>query len=433
MSEEKKVPKRILMTLLSSLSAGVVPRIGAPYIAIGRTKEVSSLCTNLETVKDGGSFTKFIIGKYGSGKSFLISLIRGYAQERNFVCMDCDLSPERRLTSKNGYGLNTYNELVKNLSTKTQDSGALSQILSKWVSDLTIKAQNNGIERDTDDFYDFVIKETNKIVKKIEGSIGVFDFSYVLSKYVKAYYNDDEETLSACLKWLRGEYSTKTEAKSELGVHSIINDESWYDFLKLFALFVKEIGYSGLIIFIDECVNLYKIPNRISRENNYEKILSIYNDTMQGKAGYMGIIFAGTPQFLEDPRRGLFSYEALKSRLIDNNLPFGRDSISPLSPLIRLVRLSDNELLALIIRTTNLYIQAYGDVNISDEEMKDFLYIMLSKAGSDLITPREIIRAYLTLLNEMQTGKSCEELLKMIRPNTVKKDPDELELTDIEI
>lgn len=433
MSEEKKVPKRILMTLLSSLSAGVVPRVGAPYIAIGRTKEVQAICTNLESVKDGGAFTKFVIGKYGSGKSFLISLIRGYAQERNFVCLDCDLSPERRLSSNSGYGKNTYIELVKNMSTKTQDSGAIGQILSKWVSDMQMKANNEGIGVHDKSFSDYIRKETNDIIKKIEGSIGVYDFAYVLSKYCVAYFEDDERTIQNCLKWVKGEYKTKTEAKIDLNVHSIIDDDNWYDYLKLFASFVREIGYSGVILFIDECVNLYKISNRISRENNYEKILSIYNDTMQGKASGLGVIFAGTPQFLEDPRRGLFSYEALKSRLIDNNLPFGRDSISPLSPLIRLVRLNDNELLALIIRTTNLFSQAYGEIKISDEEKKDFLYLMLDKAGAELITPREIIRSYLMFLTEIQTGKTADELLKTIKPVKVERDPDEFDLNDIEI
>ena len=273
--DEKKVPKRILLSLLSALSAGVVPRIGAPYIAIGRTKEVQAICTNLESVKDGYAFCKFIIGKYGSGKSFLISLIRGYAQERNFVVLDCDLSPERRLSSNSGYGKSTYNELIKNMSTKTQDTNALNQILSKWVSDLQMKANEEGINVGCDAFKSYIQKETNKVIKKIEGSIGVYDFAYVLSKYCNAYFEDDEITMQNCLKWIKGEYKTKTEAKAELNVHSIIDDNTWYDYLKLLALFVRELGYSGMIIFIDECVNLYKIPNRVSRENNYEKIFYI--------------------------------------------------------------------------------------------------------------------------------------------------------------
>lgn len=433
MVEEKKVPKRILLSLLNSVSAGVVPRTGAPYIAIGRTKEVGALCVNLETVAEGGSFSKFIIGKYGSGKSFLISLIRGYANEKNFVTCDCDLSPERRLSSTQGGGLFTYRELIKNMSTKTQDTNAISQILSKWLSDLQMDASKNGLEKGTDDFTSYVKSKIYETLKNIESGIGSFDFSFVISMYYDAYLKDDELKKGYCIKWLRGEYRTKLECRSELGLNGIIDDDNWYDYIKLIARFVKEIGYSGLVIFIDECVNLYKISNRISRENNYEKILSIYNDTMQGKAAYLGVIFAGTPQFLEDPRRGLFSYEALKSRLIDTTLPFGQDTVSPLNPLIRLTRLTDDELLALIMRITNLYIQAYGNVDVTNEDMKKYLYCILDRAGSSLITPREITRSYITALSEVQTGKKMSELIEMITPNVKTKDPDELDLTDIEI
>ena len=433
MSEEKKVPKRILLSLLSSLSAGVVPRVGAPYIAIGRTKEISSLCTNLETARDGGSFTKFIIGKYGSGKSFLISLLRGYANERNFVTCDCDLSPERRLSSTQGGGLYTYRELLKNMSTKTQDTNAISQILSKWLSDIQLSAGVNGYKKGSKEFDDYVKEKIYKTLQDIESGLGSFDFSHIITLYYDAYKNDDEVLKGKCIKWIRGEYRTKLESKNELGVNGVIDDNNWYEYIKLLAKFVKAIGYSGLVVFIDECVNLYKISNRVSRENNYEKILSIYNDTMQGKAEYLGVIFAGTPQFLEDPRRGLFSYEALKSRLIDTTVPFGKDLVNPLNPLIRLTRLSDDELLALIMRITNLYTQAYGEVNITNEDMKKFLYCILDRAGNSLITPREISRSYLIALSEVQAGKQIGDLIEMISPMQQTKDPDELDLTDIEI
>jgi hypothetical protein len=216
---------------------------------------------------------------------------------------------------------------------------------------------------------------------------------------------------TAALRYIRGEYSTKTEAQNMLGfkVSAIVNDDNWYNYIKLFASFVREIGYSGLIVFIDECVNLYKIPNRISREANYEKILTIFNDTLQGKAKGLGVIFGGTPQFLEDSRRGLFSYEALKSRLADSKYAeLGYQNLS--SPVIRLRRLSDNELLALVKRLTKLYAQREGTdtLPLGDEEIEMFLNRALSRAGAEeLVTTREIIRDYLTLLNILRDNSSA--------------------------
>ena len=306
-----KVPKRILSSLLSSLAAGVVPRSGAPYIAMGRRDEVNAVLDDLELVADGGAGMRFIIGKYGSGKSFLLQLIRGYAIDRGFVTADADLSPERRFSGSKGTGRATFCELVRNLACKSSpDGAALSVILAKWMSSLQSDAVAAGFMPDDPGFSQFVEKKLFAVIRSLEAQVGGFDFALVLSKYYRAYVGGDELKTSACLRWLRGEFTTKTEARSILGVSSIIDDDNWYDFIKLYAVFFRAIGYKGLVVMIDECVNLYKIPNRISRENNYEKILSMFNDALQNKAEGLELLLGGTPQFLEDGRRGLFSYEA---------------------------------------------------------------------------------------------------------------------------
>ena len=410
---EPKVPKRILNTLLSSLTAGVVPRVGAPYIAIGRREEIASLLDNLDDVAEGGAACRFLVGRYGSGKSFLIQLIRGYALERGFICADADLSPERRLTGGNGAGLATYRELMTNIASKASpDGGALSTILSRHFTKLRTELIAEGVEPESEEFIKGIRKKVFATLSELEGDVGGFDFARVLTEYYNASLLDDSDKKSNCLRWLRGEFSTKTEAKGALGfsVSTIIDDDNWYNFIKLFSSLSVYLGYSGLVLFIDECVNLYKIPNRISREANYEKILAIFNDTLQGKAKNLGIIFGGTPQFLEDTRRGLFSYDALRSRLEDSKYSdMGYKNLS--SPVIRLPRLSDNELLALVKRLTKLYQQREGTIEppVTDEQIERFLANALAKAGAEeLITPREIIRDYLTLLNILRDNPEAE-------------------------
>ena len=424
-TNEVRIPKRILNTLISSLSAGVVPRSGAPYIAIGRTEEINSLLGNLDDAKDGGAFCRFLIGRYGSGKSFLIQLIRGYAIDGGFLCADADLSPERRLTGGNGAGLATYKELMINLSSKAcPEGGALATVLSRYYTALSTEVITAGYLPDSEGFETEIKKRIYLTLSELEGDVGGFDFAKVLGEYFAAMIADNAEKKTACLRWLRGEYSTKTEAVSNLGfrVSTVINDDNWYGFIKLFASLSVKLGYSGLVLFIDECVNLYKIPNRISREANYEKLLAIFNDTLQGKASNLGVVFGGTPQFLEDTRRGLFSYDALKSRLTDSKYSeLGYQNLS--SPVIRLRRLSDNELLALVRRLTKLYAQreGYTEMPLSDEHIECFLTTALSKTGADeLITPREIIRDYLTLLNILRDNKDArfEELVESIEIKT---------------
>ncbi len=407
---ENKVPKRILNSLINALSAGVVPRMGAPYIAIGRKEETEALLSDLENVEEGGSALRFLIGRYGSGKSFLLQLIRGHAVERGFVTADADLSPERRLCGTNGSGVATYRELINNMSSKTSpEGGALTVIISRWLSSKQSELAARGLEMQSSEFMNEMRSELYRVTGQLEDKVGGFDLATVLNKYYIAMQNGDEQLKSACLRWIRGEYVTKTEARRELGTQGIITDENWYDFIKLLASFVKLIGYKGLMIYIDECVNLYKITNRVSREKNYEKILSVFNDTLQGKAPNLGVVFVGTPQFLEDTRRGLFSYEALRSRLADSDiLKGGFKNLS--GPVIRLIRLTDTELFALITRLSSLYSACYSyEIPLSKEQQESFLRACSSKAGADtMITPREIIRGYISLLNILRQNPEAD-------------------------
>ena len=424
----QKVPRRILGALLAGISAGVVPRAGAPYIAIGRVDEIRALTDDLSRVAEGQSSMRLLIGRYGSGKSFLLQLLRSRAIELGFVTADADLSPERKLSGEGGIA--TYRELSRNLAVKASpDGGAWSGILSRFMQSVTGEISS---ELPEEEYRTAALDRVRKILSPLGDEVGGYNYVTVLARYAEAYLTDDTEHMAACLRWLRGEYRTKTDARAAIGIRtlSIIDDASWYSHVRLLSRFVRLIGYQGLLVLIDECVNLYKIPNRISREANYEKILSMYNDTLQGVAGGLMIVLGGTPRFLEDTRRGLFSYEALRSRLSDGR--FVMDSGVPLknmmSPVIRLRRLSDNELLALTLRLRALHAQYYGtEEAISDEMAAAFLIEELSRAGAEeMITPREIIRDFVTLLDLLyqNPGATFTDMMNKAGTAPVNPDPD---------
>src|SRR5581483_11839463 len=332
-----KIPRRISTALINSLGSGVVPRVGLEYIAVGRKDEIASLLQDLGNIGEGGATCRFIVGRYGSGKSFLLQLIRNYAMERDFVVADADLSPERRLTGTNGQGLSTYRELMRNLETKTRpDGGALASLLERWIAAIQTQViKSTGLKSTDEAFTNQVEMKILDIINGMEGMVHGFDFANVLTTYWRGHRMGDDQQKDVALRWLRGEFSTKTEARSALDVRVIIDDDNWYDYVKLMSKFVSDIGYKGLIIIIDEAVNLYKITNTISRQSNYEKLLALFNDTMQGKADHLGILIGGTPQFVDDQRRGLFSYEALRSRLEESR--FAQGEYKDLSgPIIRL-------------------------------------------------------------------------------------------------
>lgn len=401
MSKEVKVPRRIAAVILNSLKGGVVPRIGLPYITVGREVEIQALLHDLDLIADGGASFRFLVGRYGSGKSFLIQTIRTHSMGENFVVADADLSPERRLQGGQGQGLSTYRELIRNLSTKTRpEGGALALVLDRWVINIQRKAAEEcGSSSGTlyDQAFHSVLEAFfEPLCELVHG----YDFSAVLKKYAFAFAEEDMEAKACVVKWLRGEYRTKTEARRELGVNACIADDSWYDYLKLLAEFLTGAGYKGLVVMVDELVNLYKIPNSVTRQNNYEKILTMYNDTLQGKAHHLGIIMGGTPQSIEDRRRGVYSYEALRSRLTQGR--FASEGLSDmLAPVIRLNPLTYEELLVLIEKLADIHAGYFKyQRSLTEDDLVSFLQIEFGRVGSDShLTPREVIRDFIELLD----------------------------------
>lgn len=417
MNENQKVPKRIAQTVLNSLKGGVVPRIGLPYIAVGRKNEIEALLHDVEIIAEGGASFRFIVGRYGSGKSFLIQTIRNYVMDRGFIVADADLSPERRLQGTRGQGLATYRELIGNLSTKTRpEGGALTLVLDRWISGVQAEAvSETGLTPGDPALTQAVDQKIYGVTAAISELVHGFEFARLLSLYYHAYLEGDDGTKGKVVRWFRGEYTLKREAKEELGVNIIITDDDWYDYLKLFAVFFRLAGYAGMMIMIDELVNLYKIPNAITRQNNYEKLLTMYNDTLQGKARYLGIIMGATPQAVEDKRRGLFSYEALRSRLAEGKFskPGARDL---LAPVIRLEPLTPEEMLVLCEKLAGMHAGLYGyERKLRTDALVQFIKMEYARVGADQnITPREVIRDFIELLDLLyqNPGMDMEELLQ---------------------
>lgn len=412
-----KIPKRIASVIINSLKGGVVPRIGLPYITVGRENEINALLHDVDIISEGGSTFRFIVGRYGSGKSFLLQTIRGHVMDRGFVVVDADLSPDRKLQGTRGQGLATYRELIRNMSTKTRpEGGALTLILDRWINNVLQQTEEeSGESSESPSFQMLAERKIRQTVSELNDMVHGFEFSRLLVLYYRSYIGNDDEKKNQVIKWFRGEYSTKTEARSELGVNIIITDDDWYDYIKLFACFLRQAGYSGLMVLIDELVNVFKISNTVSRQNNYEKILTMYNDTLQGKASYLGIVMSGTPQTLEDTRRGIYSYEALRSRLAEGK--FSKDGMTDLlAPVIRLRPLSNEEMLVLVEKLSEIHAVLFDyERTVTQDELAEFIRIEYGRVGADVnITPREIIRDFIELLNIVfqNPGSSVLDILR---------------------
>lgn len=412
---ENQVPKRIASTIMNALKGGVVPRVGLEYITVGRTREIDAILHDIDIIQNGGASFRFVVGKYGSGKSFLLQTIRNYATAKGFVVMDADLSPERRFAGTKGQGLATYKELIRNMSVKSKpDGGALPLILEKWISGIQAEvAQEYTIEHV--DFNRLVEKRIYEVTSRVEGMVNGFEFAKAIIIYWHAYQNDDYDAKSSVLKWFRGEYATRKDAKDDLGINWIVSDETWYDFLKIFAAFMVGAGYSGALVMVDELVNIFKIPNAISRQNNYEKILTMYNDALQGKAQHIGFLMGCTPQCVEDRYKGIFSYEALRSRLAEGH--FSTDEHKDLAaPIIRLEMLSQEEMYVLVEKLRDIHAQLFNyQPALSHDDLVYFLTAEYNRVGAEShITPREIIRDFIEVLGILHQNpqSNIQKLLK---------------------
>ncbi|MCL2365377.1 MAG: ATP-binding protein [Defluviitaleaceae bacterium] len=410
------VPPRIANLLINALRSGVVPRVGLEHVTVGRAQEIAAILHDINMIEAGGASFRFIVGKYGSGKSFLMQTIRNYAAARGFVVCDADLSPERRLVGNKGssqnQGLATYRELMQHLSTKAKpDGGALPLILEKWISGIMTEVRlaagaavgsgNGEAVANADVQFDAEVeRQIFAVMGELEGMVNGFAFAQAVSMYYRAYRDGDESKKTAVLKWFRGEYNGVRDARAELGINLCVGDDNWYDFLKIFAVFLVKAGYKGLLVIIDELVNLYKLPNAITRAANYEKILTLFNDTLQGKARHIGFLMGGTPQCMEDKYRGIFSYEALRSRLAEGHFA-GADVKDLTAPIIRLQMLTQEEMYVLVEKLRDIHGILYSYTpRLTHEDLLYFLTVEYNRVGAaSHITPREIIRDFIELAN----------------------------------
>jgi energy-coupling factor transporter ATP-binding protein EcfA2 len=403
---ERKISPRHSSAILQAFSNGVTPRIGLEHVVVGRSAETEAMLDDLDyRVTKGGASFRLVVGPYGSGKSFMLQVIRNYALQRNFVVADADLSAERRLTGTKNQGVGLYRELLKNMAIRTRpEGGAFAPLLERWMN--TIQEQithSSQVSPDDPEFTRLIDLKVQDTLASISPLSNSFDFARVLSLYWRSYNAGDNEKMEHAIRWLRGEYQLLNEVRKDLQVNSMVTDKNWYNYLKLFASFFQLIGYKGLVIFFDEAVNLYKISNSTSRLNNYEQLLTLFNDVNQGVAQHIGLIFSGTPQFVEDPKRGLYSYEALRSRLQESRFTRnGQRSFA--GPLIRLDALANEELFVLLQKLRDIHALHYHyTTTITDNNLQQFMEVVTAQIGAELhLTPREITRDLIAVMEMMR-------------------------------
>ena len=399
MTKRSRIRAKERDSIIQSLKAGVVPRTGIQHIQVGRAKEIEAIFKDINRIAQGGSAFRLIIGEYGSGKTFFLNVIRSIALEKKLVAVNADLSPDRRIHASAGQARNLYSELMRNMATRTRPQGnALTAVVEVFVNSAQQEAEKTGTS---------VSSVINDRLSSLAEHVGGYDFAKVIEAYWRGHENDDDELKSNAIRWLRAEYSTKTDARKALGVGAFISDNSFYSSLKLMSLLVKQAGYEGLLVVLDEMVNLYKLNSKQARTSNYEQILGMLNDCLQGTAEHLGFLLGGTPEFLLDPRKGLYSYEALQSRLAENSFAQKAGVIDYSSPTLHLNNLTPEELYVLLKNIRHVF--ASGDETqylVPEKALEAFLLHCSKKIGEAYFrTPRNTIRAFADMLSVIEQNR----------------------------
>ena len=431
MNDVVKIRPRERDAILQSLRAGVVPRTGQQHIQVGRAAEVKALVDDIDRVADGGSAIRFVIGDYGSGKTFFLHLVRSIALEKKLVTLHADLSPDRRLHGSGGQARSLYTELTRNAATRAKpEGGALGSVVERFITSALEEARTRGVPPDS------VIRARLQSLSEL---VGGYDFAEVIAAYWRGHDTGNDTLKSDAVRWLRGELATRTDARAALGARSIVDDGNWYDQLKLLGRFVRQAGYGGLVVCLDELVNLYKLANSKARNTNYEQVLRILNDGLQGSAEGLGVLLGGTPEFLLDPRRGLYSYPALQSRLAEN--VFARDGLVDFTgPVLRLGNLTPEDLYILLGKLRHVH--AGGDAAahvVPDEGLRAFMAHCSKRIGDAYFrTPRTTIVAFVNLLAVLEQNRGVPwsdllgriEVARDVSPDTAPPAPDGSESAD---
>jgi len=378
-------------SIVASLRAGVVPGVGQQHVQVGRIAEVQAVVTDITRIAEGGASSRFVIGEFGSGKTFFLHLARSVALEKRLVTMHADLSGDRRLHASAGKARALYAELTHNLATRARPGGgALTSVVERFVTQALGQARTTGTDPEA------IIQAR---LAALTESTGGYDFAHVIARYWQGHDGDNERLKTDAVRWLRGEFTTRADARQALGVRTIVDDATWYDHIKLMSRFVHMAGYDGLLVCLDEMVSLAQLANAQARAANYEQILRILNDSLQGSAAYLGFLLGGTPEFLLDTRRGLFSYPALAARLAENR--FASDKLVDHSgPVLRLANLSPEDIYVLLTKLRHVY--ASGDPTaylVPDDALIGYMRHCASRIGDAYFrTPRETIKGFLDML-----------------------------------
>lgn len=392
-------------SIINALKNGNVPPEGVGEICVGRERELEEFDKIFSKVKDGAAVTRFLNGEFGSGKSFFLKLLEERALADNFVVAKVTLS---RDVPFNKFEV-VYRSIVASLRCKTGTS--LEHIIEKWTTQLRMMAL-----RETTDPYQqerIVIDNINNDLKEVRKHATTF--AAAIENYYKLSARGDQETAKYAMAWLSGEKNIPYTIKRQFGVKGDIDRENAFKYLEALSSFLMALKYSGLIILIDEAEHIMTLHTKKLRDTAYDYMRFIYDECSLGRFHNTLFIFAGTPEFFEDPKMGVPSYTALNERIED---VLNTEFKDLRKPIIRLDGFKKDNLMELSDRLISMHEEVYEWEAKPVRESLDGI-IARHEANAELtgyISPRNFVKSFISVLDVVQQNpelRSEEEILDL--------------------
>lgn len=383
--------------ILMALKNGNVPEKGVKNLCIGREKEIDEFEKLLDKVNNKKAIVKFINGEFGAGKSFFLKVIEEMAYDKNFVVSWITLSND---VPFNKIDI-VYKNIVKSLKCKTGTS--LSHIIDRWITELKMMAfeQTSNPQKQNQLVQESIYDDLAETREHASA------FAMAIESYNKLMNEEDYKTAEYAKAWLRGDSNIPYTEKRKFGVKGDVTKDNAIHFLEALSIFVKSIGYSGLVVLIDEAEFTMNLHTKKLRDVAYNYMRDIYDNCNLGKFENSLFVFAATPELFDNAQKGIPSYEALDDRLkdvLDTDLPDMR------KPIFNLKGFEKEDLLDVAGKLLIMHEEVYK-WNANDKinpVLNDIVEIHAENAGltGGKVTPRTFIRSFVSLLDTVQQNQS---------------------------
>jgi hypothetical protein len=385
-------------TIIKALRAGTVPDRGLEHFAVGLDREMTVLTKQLDYVAKGHGDIKFVRGDFGSGKTFLTSLVGAEALNRNFVVSKVVISQGDTPLYKFE---EVYRKICQNMLLPGNRPNALSSVLERWFYNLEEQVREfEELDEDDPGFLEAVNRKVDSQLQSIGDKSG--RFASCIKAFHRLQFEDEFIKARGLLDWMCGDKKVAATAKKEADIKGDLTKNDVYTFLRGMLELFRKAGHPGLLLVLDE-VETIRHYNKNLRGKALEVLRDIVDKVLSNNLPGLLLMVTGTPALYES-EEGIPALEPLNQRV---KVTFGDD---PSTDNLRQTQIRlhplDSEGLNLVAHKIREIYPADHPERLQQKVDDDFIDHLLNsfeqRFGERLgVSPRLFLRAVVDILDRV--------------------------------